>query len=860
MRIVTTHNEHSKKDSPHRPNPQHPSAFTRNNFFSDQSTIFRKASCSCGGGCPACQAKSNLNISQPNDPAEIEADAIADKVMRMPVGDVTAANVTSPHGSKGAKNTSGPAISRSESGAIHRKCSACEEEDEKANEPVMRKEAFASVASAAPPGLPNEGSPGSSGNALIDSVISSGGSPLDRSTRSFFEPRFGYDLSSVRIHTDSAAGQSARSINAKAYTFGSNIVFGSGEYQPQSEPGMQLIAHELAHVAQQDRSIAGRSASRMLHRKVLNNVVEDLQPGAKACLVHIHGEEHTALAVAKELRSRRCVNLIHLDTLKRHIDFEFNADGFDFSGQADPNRIFSPAGRSGREAILETLPKPGQTGADKVDKKKIRTAAEAELQTYADSILIPSIDNCRANSKEGGNPLPVLALHNNEGLSPSKFKSSASAARSPNPATGDTKNPNDFFFTTQDSDFDALKGTRNVVLQENPTQAKNDDGSLSVLLADQRYINVEKEGRNHDKIKTAGGFQSHDKVYLQDYEMAAEALDLFGVPDMPCSSSPDFRRRTESIFNRRLGQAVRLPTRIATDLPPLDHDELPDPAPAGCLIFKDHPALDKRADEWRTLIDRMPLVDVINWVLGGSFTPTGPIAEFKKQQTCLIKAMRDSLKAKGLSAPAGDIVLSEQRTFDKQKAIWSKKFAFTGSKPFDRISDFARNKCSPSLGTDVQWNPGNKDHQTCWGKLTDEEKQKEILMASSAPGTSRHHAGVDFDFGQTEKDLEPKEWTGTGRFSDSHRWLARNASAFGFIQPFDTKGGYGTGYMSERWHWSYYPVAQAVLEFIMDHEDEIEAKLQELWGDGKGGIKQEFSFIATHWKDYIFNVEQEAIM
>jgi hypothetical protein len=63
--------------------------------------------------------------------------------------------------------------------------------------------------------------------------------------------------------------------------------------------------------------------------------------------------------------------------------------------------------------------------------------------------------------------------------------------------------------------------------------------------------------------------------------------------------------------------------------------------------------------------------------------------------------------------------------------------------------------------------------------------------------------------------------------------------------------------MAERWHWSYFPVAQAVLEFILDHEDQVDAALKELWSDGKGGIKPEFSFMATNWRDYVFNVEDE---
>ena len=140
--------------------------------------IFRKSSCTCGGACPACQSGAgDLKISQPNDAAEIEADAVADRVMR------------------------------------------------KSNDAAS--------------------------TATFNVVPSSNGQTLDRETRNFFEPRIGHDLGSVRIHTDDAAAESARSINARAYTLGTDIVFGSGEYAPHSESGRRLIAHELAHVGQQ---------------------------------------------------------------------------------------------------------------------------------------------------------------------------------------------------------------------------------------------------------------------------------------------------------------------------------------------------------------------------------------------------------------------------------------------------------------------------------------------------------------------------------------------------------------------------------------------------------------------------------
>jgi Domain of unknown function (DUF4157) len=74
---------------------------------------------------------------------------------------------------------------------------------------------------------------------------------LPESTRNYFETRFGYDFSGVRVNSDSRAAESARSINARAFTLGSNIVFGAGQYKPGSDSGNRLIAHELTHVVQQ---------------------------------------------------------------------------------------------------------------------------------------------------------------------------------------------------------------------------------------------------------------------------------------------------------------------------------------------------------------------------------------------------------------------------------------------------------------------------------------------------------------------------------------------------------------------------------------------------------------------------------
>ncbi len=96
--------------------------------------------------------------------------------------------------------------------------------------------------------------------AIVQDVLGSQGTPLDRHARESLEPRFGHDFSDVRIHADSRAGESAHAVNALAYTVGSDVVFAPGRYQPASAEGQRLLAHELTHVAQQ-RGASGSLSS-----------------------------------------------------------------------------------------------------------------------------------------------------------------------------------------------------------------------------------------------------------------------------------------------------------------------------------------------------------------------------------------------------------------------------------------------------------------------------------------------------------------------------------------------------------------------------------------------------------------------
>ena len=204
-------------------------------------------SCACGGStgmtdsCPSCTAnqlagtrvQAKLVVGPVNDPYEQEADQVADQVMRMPENEVA----------KASENDPGPVIQRA--------CAECEDEEEKVQRQAEgEEEEEQSIQGKREGGGPSGGQVSAKQTAQIES-IKTGGEPLRPASRNFFEQRFGHDFSSVRIHSDDRAAQSAKGIHAQAYTTGHHIVFGAGRYSPDTQTGQRLLAHELTHVIQQ---------------------------------------------------------------------------------------------------------------------------------------------------------------------------------------------------------------------------------------------------------------------------------------------------------------------------------------------------------------------------------------------------------------------------------------------------------------------------------------------------------------------------------------------------------------------------------------------------------------------------------
>jgi hypothetical protein len=236
-------------------------------------------------------------LDQPGDPLELQADHIADQVMRMPQPQLKASDKELPAGEEGElvqgktlTHHISPFVQRQEMleeeenlqardlNSVQRKCEGCDKELEgdlqaKLSNNLQRKctdcENEEKKTLQAKSKINRKSNVKQNIAAKIDSVTRGGGHALSRSALDFFEPRFGFDFNDVRVHSGAQAADSARDLNAQAYTVGKNIVFGSGQYAPEEQSGKKLIAHELTHVVQQ-MGKGGKKLNRSKSKKKLH--------------------------------------------------------------------------------------------------------------------------------------------------------------------------------------------------------------------------------------------------------------------------------------------------------------------------------------------------------------------------------------------------------------------------------------------------------------------------------------------------------------------------------------------------------------------------------------------------------------
>lgn len=236
-----------------------------------QGVLQRKCACGnhtvTGGECTECAKKKSalqrkLTIGASNDPLEQEADKVANQVMAIPLN-------------SGIKSS------------------------------LPRIQRYSGKAAAGADSVPTS----------VNSVLTSSGSSLEPALRQGMEQRFGHDFSQVRIHTDSAAEQSAQEVNAHAYTVGNHVVFATGKFMPGTQEGQRLIAHELTHIIQQ-----GAAVSNFIQRDFDENGTESDTVTEPADLL----DTDSAEPMDKQGGRSRCRAERNLSfTIRNFVQFEF---------------------------------------------------------------------------------------------------------------------------------------------------------------------------------------------------------------------------------------------------------------------------------------------------------------------------------------------------------------------------------------------------------------------------------------------------------------------------------------------------------------------------------------------------------
>lgn len=274
--------------------------------------------------------QTKLTVNQPGDQYEQVADRMADQVMRMTETRIQRACACSGSGGD---------------------CPECKKKEETGLQRAT-----------------NVSSGGFKAPACVNEVLRSPGQPLDAATRAFMEPRFGYNFGQVRVHTGQEAYDSARAVNALAYTAGEHIVFGAGHYDPSGNAGRRLLAHELTHVVQQQSggfAVQREPAQPSPQVAALAAEVEDLvrpQRNEKAALEKLNGLDQTMLP--------QVVKKLYDDSAEEYAT-DKTTDSAAFEKMEGKRRSFG--------LLNGTLNTPGSPDVQNVDVPRLKAAFDGVL-------------------------------------------------------------------------------------------------------------------------------------------------------------------------------------------------------------------------------------------------------------------------------------------------------------------------------------------------------------------------------------------------------------------------------------------------------------------------------------------------
>ena len=249
----------------------------------DAIVLQRMSACPCDGGCPLCVEgmviQPKLKIGEPGDRYEQEADRVADKVMRMP-DPQSVTQSANEHSLQQLYPMCGEEKGLLQSKPISKlitQLAQRQTEDKGEKVDILKNNKTIGHNTTIAPDFESE-----------INTIKGGGHPLPESIRAFFEPRFKYDFSQVRVHADRNAAEVAKSVNSRAFTLRQDIVFGTGQYIPETETGQRLLAHELTHVVQQSGNVTNSNISRVSNLRIQR--VGNCAPGECRLGAHHHND------------------------------------------------------------------------------------------------------------------------------------------------------------------------------------------------------------------------------------------------------------------------------------------------------------------------------------------------------------------------------------------------------------------------------------------------------------------------------------------------------------------------------------------------------------------------------------------
>ena len=752
----------------------------------------------------ATRVQAKLTVGAVDDPLEKEADSVADQVMMMPESVVQHACPACAAGGSPC-----PKYREEERASIHRK----------AND---------------------------SGASVPEGVVSNlgPGRALDAATRDFMEPRFGQDFGQVRVHTDAQAAASARAVDARAYTLGSNIVFGAGAFTPGIAHGRRLLAHELTHVVQQRhaRVPAGQAAnlsvtapgdrSEQEADRVADVVAEAgaAPPIVERPTAHLARAKFDVDAIAKDadVFANMPTPLLSLPISLLFFKANGHVTG-DLTKAADyPTTFTLPADRS-KKLPADKLPS--------ADAKPPLSSTSVEAHFFPSLWATPrralvlggfhgdeqpgwQVTDALVNelSQSGGSV--TLAFHtiivprvnaaaiDDELAGVNMWRNRCNRQivdLNRNFPTGGTPKDTDCKNTVGAPIQPEVQGVMDLVTKFKPdrvvsTHAISDPKSAGIFAdpnQDPAAVELARgmaSTANKADIpfnKLGPGVKNFNPVYPLDKPgvvSGGTSLGAWAPTAVPGRITPVITMEAPGFGALGAGPGGA-PRTVEGALRPL-HAFLGDPADLATAADRDIVAdIDAFAvaDRLAFLTGALPKADAI----------------FERIQLRVNTAVA---KLNAMSPPKSIKIVSALRLFSKQgpKAsneqaeIDFEKFFLTGSRAggWDTLPDQFFKNGKRSDGVDR-----NK-----WLATPSKDRLNIILRFSSLPGASRHHWGTEVDL----NSVEGADWRPPGPLFALGPWLQANAPSVNLFQAY-TPGRSG-GYQEEAWHYSYAPISVGLRE------------------------------------------------